>query len=101
MLSPIKVVSRAPHSLLVCKDCLRTCASWFWKHPSLRPLPDGFLKSHHPYLQITASVSVRASYTHRSFSSSSVVTIIVRLRIRVAVASLMVQPMCTWNRRSR
>lgn len=53
-----------------------------------------------PYLQRTASLSGRASYTHTSLSSSSPVTATVRPRSRAAVASLMVQPMGTWKGRS-
>lgn len=53
-----------------------------------------------PYLQRTASLSGRASYTHTSLSSSSPVTATARPRSRAAVASLMVQPMGTWKGRS-
>lgn len=51
-------------------------------------------------MQSTASLSDKASYTHGSLSSSSPGTAIVRPRNRAAVASLMVQPMGTWNGRN-
>lgn len=81
------------------KGCLRRCAPWFWKPPSLGPLPSRLLGPHQPYLQRTASVSDRASYTHESSSRFPVITT-VRPRSRGAITSLIVQPMVTWNRRS-
>ena len=53
-----------------------------------------------PYLQRTASLSGRASYTHKSLSSFFPVTTAARPRSRAAVASLMVQPMGTWKGRN-
>ena len=53
-----------------------------------------------PYLQRTASLSGRASYTHKSPSSSFPVATAARPRSSAAAASLMVQPMGTWKGRN-